>query len=113
MIAPIRRLLLDRRLTIISDEDQTMRHLLCVLAFFLLALPAHACRTSGPPGPDDCASAYQQSLERLHQEDLRVLQRQREREQAQRDLDNWRRQVPPLELPARPQDLPALIIPTR
>jgi hypothetical protein len=90
-----------------------MRHVLFMLVFFLFAPPAHACRTSGPPGPDDCASAYRQSLERLHEDDLRALERQREREQAERNLNTWRRQVPPLELPARPQDLPPLIIPTR
>lgn len=90
-----------------------MRYILSMFVLSLFVSPANACRTSGPPGPDDCASAYQQSLERLHQEDLRAIQRRKEMDQAQQGYNDWRRQVPPLEMPARPQNLPPIITPIR
>lgn len=93
-----------------------MLHILAALAMFLLIAPAHACRTSGPPGPDDCGAMARQAEEQLHQDALRHLKQQMEYEQKQQELDAWRsqraqRRPNELGLPKRPSDLPVILSP--
>lgn len=81
------------------------RALIVLMILVFGSSTALACRTSGPPGPDDCASQALQQERAFRQEDLRRIEAQRqweaqkhileiERIKRQQELDALKQQRP-------------------